>query len=83
MKTDSSIQTDVENELRWDPSVDEKAVLVKVEKSKCGLRSKPRTSSEKFEAHLRVRHLFIQRASKSLSTIPRLTKVENELQVQY
>jgi osmotically-inducible protein OsmY len=30
MKTDASIRVDVENELRWDPSVDEKAILIKV-----------------------------------------------------
>jgi osmotically-inducible protein OsmY len=31
MKTDTSIRVDVENELRWDPSVDGKDILVKVE----------------------------------------------------
>lgn len=31
MKTDANIRTDVENELRWDPSLDEKGILVKVE----------------------------------------------------
>lgn len=31
MKTDANIRDDVENELRWDPSLDEKAILVKVE----------------------------------------------------
>lgn len=31
MKTDFNIRTDVENELRWDPSVDEKAILIKVD----------------------------------------------------
>jgi osmotically-inducible protein OsmY len=31
MKTDMNIRSDVENELRWDPSVDEKGILVKVD----------------------------------------------------
>jgi osmotically-inducible protein OsmY len=31
MKTDANIRIDVENELRWDPSVDEKGILVKVD----------------------------------------------------
>jgi osmotically-inducible protein OsmY len=31
MKTDANIRDDVENELRWDPSVDAKAILMKVE----------------------------------------------------
>jgi len=31
MKTDMNIRTDVENELRWDPSVDEKGILVKID----------------------------------------------------
>ena len=31
MKTDSNIRLDVENELRWDPSLDEKNILVKVD----------------------------------------------------
>jgi osmotically-inducible protein OsmY len=31
MKTDENIRVDVENELRWDPSVDEKGILIKVE----------------------------------------------------
>ncbi len=31
MKTDMNIRSDVENELRWDPSLDEKGILVKVE----------------------------------------------------
>jgi osmotically-inducible protein OsmY len=31
MKTDFNIRTDVENELRWNPSVDEKDILVKVD----------------------------------------------------
>jgi osmotically-inducible protein OsmY len=30
MKTDMNIRIDVENELRWDPSVDEKGILVRV-----------------------------------------------------
>jgi osmotically-inducible protein OsmY len=31
MKTDTNIRDDVENELRWDPSLDEKGILIKVE----------------------------------------------------
>jgi osmotically-inducible protein OsmY len=31
MKTDANIRDDVENELRWDPSLDAKAILMKVE----------------------------------------------------
>jgi osmotically-inducible protein OsmY len=31
MKTDANIRLDVENELRWEPSLDEKGILVKVE----------------------------------------------------
>lgn len=31
MKTDENIRIDVQNELRWDPSVDEKGILLKVE----------------------------------------------------
>jgi osmotically-inducible protein OsmY len=31
MKTDANIRDDVENELRWDPSLDEKAIFIKVE----------------------------------------------------
>jgi osmotically-inducible protein OsmY len=31
MNSDSNIRLDVENELRWDPSLDEKGILVKVE----------------------------------------------------
>ena len=31
MKTDLNIRTDVENELRWDPSLDEKGIVVKVD----------------------------------------------------
>jgi osmotically-inducible protein OsmY len=31
MKTDANIRDDVENELRWDPSLDEKGILIKVE----------------------------------------------------
>ena len=31
MKTDAKIRVDVENELRWDPSVDEKGILIKVD----------------------------------------------------
>ncbi len=30
MKTDTNIRDDVENELRWDPSLDEKGILIKV-----------------------------------------------------
>jgi osmotically-inducible protein OsmY len=30
MKTDANIRADVENELRWDPSLDEKGILVRV-----------------------------------------------------
>ena len=30
MKTDTNLRDDVENELRWDPSLDEKAILIKV-----------------------------------------------------
>ena len=31
MKTDANIRHDVENELRWDPSLDEKGILIKVD----------------------------------------------------
>lgn len=31
MKTDANIRDDVENELRWDPSLDERGILIKVE----------------------------------------------------
>jgi osmotically-inducible protein OsmY len=31
MRTDANIRLDVESELRWEPSLDEKGILVKVE----------------------------------------------------
>lgn len=50
MKTDANIRIDVENELRWDPSVDEKGILVKVENGVVSLQGSAPHYSDRWTA---------------------------------
>jgi osmotically-inducible protein OsmY len=50
MKTDANIRIDVENELRWDPSVDEKGILVKVDDGVVSLQGSVPHFSERWTA---------------------------------
>ena len=50
MKTDANIRVDVENELRWDPSVDEKGILVKVDNGVVSLQGSVPHFSDRWTA---------------------------------
>jgi osmotically-inducible protein OsmY len=50
MKTDENIRIDVENELRWDPSVDEKGILTKVENGVVSLQGSVPHFSDRWTA---------------------------------
>ena len=50
MKTDANIRVDVENELRWDPSVDEKGILVKVDDGVVSLQGSVAHFSDRWTA---------------------------------
>src|SRR6266852_1714051 len=50
MKTDLNIRTDVENELRWDPSIDDKSVAVKVDRGVVTLEGSVPHYSDRFTA---------------------------------
>src|SRR5579864_5949634 len=50
MKTDANIRADVENELRWDPSLDEKGILIKVENGVVSLQGSVPHFSDRWTA---------------------------------
>jgi osmotically-inducible protein OsmY len=50
MKTDANIRVDVENELRWDPSVDEKGILIKVDNGVVSLQGSVPHFSDRWTA---------------------------------
>jgi osmotically-inducible protein OsmY len=50
MKTDANIRVDVENELRWDPSIDEKGILVKVDDGVVSLQGSVAHFSDRWTA---------------------------------
>jgi osmotically-inducible protein OsmY len=50
MKTDANIRVDVENELRWDPSLDEKGILVKVDNGVVSLQGSVPHFSDRWTA---------------------------------
>jgi osmotically-inducible protein OsmY len=50
MKTDANIRVDVENELRWDPSVDEKGILIKVDNGVVSLQGSVPHFSDRWAA---------------------------------
>ena len=50
MKTDANIRVDVENELRWDPSVDEKSILIKVDNGVVSLQGSVPHFSDRWTA---------------------------------
>jgi osmotically-inducible protein OsmY len=50
MKTDANIRVDVENELRWDPSVDEKGILVKLDNGVVSLQGSVPHFSDRWTA---------------------------------
>ncbi len=50
MNTDAKIRADVENELRWDPSLDEKGILIKVENGVVSLQGSVPHFSDRWTA---------------------------------
>jgi osmotically-inducible protein OsmY len=50
MKTDANIRVDVENELRWDPSLDENGILIKVENGVVSLQGSVPHFSDRWTA---------------------------------
>ena len=62
MKSDINIRSDVENELRWDPSLDEKGILVKVENGIVSLQGSVPHFSDRWSAEQVVKRVAGVRA---------------------